>query len=139
VIEKVFPALKSDGYRLTSVSTSTYNCAAWAVGLDTIWLDHFRQYSWPNGITRNEKLESYIKVFEFYGFEECNDGAIEEEFEKIVIYAKNGNFKHVSRQLPSGKWTSKLGSAEDIEHETPNGLVSDFYGTVARFMKRALS
>ena len=28
---------------------------------------------------------------------------------------------HAARQLPSGKWTSKLGDADDIEHNTLEG------------------
>jgi len=40
--------------------------------------------------------------------------------------------------LPSGKWTSKLGRLEDIEHDTPDDVAGGVYGEVAGFMKRAI-
>jgi hypothetical protein len=44
---------------------------------------------------------------------------------------------HAARQLLSGKWTSKLGRWQDVEHEL-EGLVCDRYGTVKQVMKRAI-
>ena len=40
------------------------------------------------------------------------------------------------RLISSGRWTSKLGNLEDIEHTTLDGLRSLVYGTIAVFMKR---
>jgi hypothetical protein len=44
--------------------------------------------------------------------------------------------EHVARQLRSGKWTSKLGDWEDIEHDDPYALECEDYGKIAKFMKR---
>jgi hypothetical protein len=44
---------------------------------------------------------------------------------------------HASRQLPSAKWTSKLGGSEDIEHDTPDDVAGGIYGEVVQIMKRA--
>jgi hypothetical protein len=37
--------------------------------------------------------------------------------------------------LANGRWTNKLGKAEDIEHELRD-LEGDFYGTVVLVMQR---
>lgn len=36
---------------------------------------------------------------------------------KIALDADGYAFKHVARQLPDGKWTSKLGSLEDTGNQ----------------------
>jgi hypothetical protein len=43
--------------------------------------------------------------------------------------------KHAARQLPSGRWTSKIGVLEDIEHSLRD-LEGDEYGTATVLMKR---
>lgn len=43
---------------------------------------------------------------------------------------------HVARQLDDGKWTSKLGSNEDIIHHTLDGLEGEKYGQVTTIMTR---
>ncbi len=45
--------------------------------------------------------------------------------------------EHAARQLANGRWTSKLGRAEDIEHQL-HDLEGEVYGTVALLMKRLL-
>lgn len=44
----------------------------------------------------------------------------------------------MARQLPSGLWTSKMGKAEDIEHEV-EGLSGSHYGDVLVYLCRPLS
>jgi len=44
---------------------------------------------------------------------------------------------HAARQLPEGRWTSKLGELEDIEHAL-HDLTGTVYGSVVLVMKRAL-
>jgi hypothetical protein len=39
--------------------------------------------------------------------------------------------------LPTGKWTSKLGALEDIEHEL-EGLIGDRYGKIGQILKKLL-
>ena len=45
--------------------------------------------------------------------------------------------KHAARQLPSGRWTSKLGFLEDIEHAL-HDLEGTEYGAVVLVMKRPI-
>ncbi len=71
------------------------------------------------------------------GYQESDSIELEEGFEKIAIYAdKRNEFRHVARQLENGKWTSKLGDWEDIEHNTLKALESPQYGSVKILLKR---
>ena len=42
---------------------------------------------------------------------------------------------HAARQFPGGRWTSKLGPAEDIEHELEE-LAGPLYGEVVLILRR---
>ena len=77
-------------------------------------------------------LEKPLKeVLSFIHFLETN-------FEKVAIYTKGSKPTHMARQLENGKWTSKLGSDEDLEHHTLEGLECDLYGKATIFMKRSV-
>jgi hypothetical protein len=57
----------------------------------------------------------------------------------IALFADKNDFPlHAARQLPSGRWTSKLGELEDIEHGLRD-LEGDAYGTVVLIMKRPIA
>ncbi len=59
--------------------------------------------------------------------------------EKVAIFAdESGCPKHMARQLPSGKWTSKLGHDEDIEHSDLAVLEGGDYGRVVSILARPL-
>jgi hypothetical protein len=137
-IEGLFPNLVNTDYTIISPDTVEYNCIAWAVG-DTKawwWPDPFHQYYWPSEIPRNESLEAFIKAFEILDYAICRDAEYEEGFEKTAIYVDaNGKPTHASRQLSSGRWTSKLGRLEDIEHDFDVFFGSQ-YGSIAVIMKR---
>jgi len=45
-------------------------------------------------------------------------------FEKIAIYAAGGVPTHAAKQTSDGRWKSKLGGWEDIEHNTPKAVES---------------
>ncbi|WP_293105967.1 hypothetical protein [Moorena sp. SIOASIH] len=70
------------------------------------------------------------------GYVICETPDLEENYQKIAIYMLNDQPTHVARQLLNGKWTSKLGQDEDIEHDTLEGLTGERYGQVAQVMKR---
>lgn len=142
-LEKQFPNLASSGYELTSQDTIDYNCAAWAVEDQESWWwpDALDQHYWPPNVPREETLEAFIEAYRTIGYEVCQESFLEKRFQKIAIYV---NFKkvptHVARQLDNGKWTSKLGQNEDINHNTLEGLSGEFpaYGSAICFMKKRL-
>jgi len=137
----VFPRLTRRNHRITSEEDEDYNCYAWAVGDDTKWWSPVRGYYWPDGVPRDtNSIESYIAAFTTEGFVVCADGAVEPGIEKIAIYVHpNGRPKHAALQLSTGRWTSKLGAWEDIEHESENDVAGDCqecYGEAHIYMQR---
>jgi hypothetical protein len=141
--ESLHPNLRAHGYRVTSEetapSTVKYNCVAWAATADRKnWWQAGNEpgYFWPNGVRDDGSFQSYVELFEWLGYRECNNRRIEIGYEKIALYAHpDGDFSHVSYQLFYG-WTSKLGDWEDIRHRTLEALEDDDYGTVRVLMKR---
>lgn len=69
-------------------------------------------------------------AFKSRGFAECFDGTLESGFEKVALYGSAFMSTHAARQLPDGRWTSKLGKAEDIAHDTPDDVTGGLYGEV---------
>jgi hypothetical protein len=132
-IEKTFPYLASGDYKITSPPTCIYNCIAWAANNDTMWWwpDPQDIYFWPTGILREVSLRAFILAFESRGYSICDNQDLEEGYEKIAIFTDaSNNPTHAARQLNSGKWTSKLGGLEDIEHEL-DGVSGELYGKIS--------
>jgi hypothetical protein len=138
-LESFFPDLASTGYTITSPATPVYNCIAWAAGVvdDWWWPDPMGVSGWPLSAPRVETLEAFLIAFESLGYTRCDSPELEPGFEKVALYALDGVPKHAARQLPSGRWSSKCGELEDIEHVL-DGLVGAWYGTVAHILKRPL-
>src|SRR5262245_37921429 len=138
-LEQHFPNLAPTGYTVTSPATFVYNCIAWAAGItdDWWWPDPMGVSTWPAPARREETLAAFVEAFRTLGYVPCDDGAPEPGYEKVALYALAGVPKHAARQLPSGRWTSKLGELEDVEH-TLDGLVGTWYGDVVQFLKRPL-
>jgi len=143
LITQSFPSLESSGYEVTSAATKEYNCIAWAAGEDDIWWWPHHDSYWPTGIPKEEKIESFIEAYQTIGYEICKTSNFAQGYEKIAIYTKIIDGKsiptHAARQLPNGKWTSKLGTKEDIEHNDLNAISGFWYGYHVRYMKRAIS
>lgn len=140
-----FPNLNAANYRDTSPADRDYNCIAWAAGLNDVWWDPAEPAEpdennfWPENAPRNYKVSSLIVAFESLGFVACTNALQEDGIEKIAIYADDDEYMHAARQLKNGKWTSKIGRYEDIEHDALEDLVGPAYGQVAVFMKRNLT
>jgi hypothetical protein len=87
-------------------------------------------------------MGTLIGILKELGFQVCNDGLLEEGFEKLAVYSINSGVEwdHVARQLPDGQWTSKIGSLLDITHAELESLTRldqiPGYGEVAWFLKR---
>jgi hypothetical protein len=133
---KDFPNLHPEKHRITSPADSSYNCIAWAAGIDSAWWEPVTERDWPQSAPRDYKLTSLIVAFESVGFVICADGSQEIGIEKIAIYADGDEYLHAARQLENGQWTSKMGPDEDIQHNSPDDLAGPAFGQVAAFMKR---
>jgi hypothetical protein len=139
-IEHLFPALRGTAYTVTSPPNDAYNCIAWAAGetADWWWPADPETTRWPDGVSREETLEAFQGAFAALGYGVCDSEEPEAGFEKVALFAKDGTLPtHAARQLPSGRWTSKLGLLEDIEHGL-HDLEGTEYGKVVLIMKRAI-
>ena len=139
IIERWFPNLTASTYRITSEITEDYNCFAWAAHETRKRFDPtaLPDCDWLPTVPRTPEVDSFVSLYLCFGFESCTNGLLQEGVEKIAIYVDhNGEPTHAARQLASGKWTSKLGDFEDIEHETLSGLEGTRYGTACVFLQR---
>lgn len=97
---------------------------------------------WPPEAPSELTISAFEKAFQSVGYASCKDGKPEEGFEKIALYAKktpSGPIPtHAARQLAGGKWTSKMGPLQDIEHHKPGHVTGPVYGAVVGYMKRRL-
>jgi hypothetical protein len=139
------PNLSPNQYQITSPETSDYNCIAWgAEEDDRRWDPTNPEQYWPDGVPRELTLAAFIQAYQSIGYVPCESVEFEPTFQKVAIYTRDdgqpdgGQPTHVARQLPNGKWTSKMGELEDIEHEL-DGLRGFYYGDVAHILKRAVS
>jgi hypothetical protein len=116
-----------------------YNCWAFAAGENSKRWEPgpSGQYYWPPGIARNYGVAAFSSAFGTLGYRPCADGVLIPDCEKIVLYASAlGLVTHAVRQIPDGRWISKLGDEEDIIHQSPDFLISACYGRPVLFMSR---
>ncbi len=135
-----FPKLQEADREITSESTHEYNCIAWAAG-DTDrwwWPDEMGTAYWPPGAPRQRTMLAFALAYGTLGYVPCDDGGLEVGCEKIVLYQDADGPTHAARQLPDGRWTSKLGNFEDIAHRTPECLEGPCYGRVFQYLKRQI-
>lgn len=139
-IEDRFPKLVAEGYGLTSVPTDAYNCVAWvARDIAQWWGPGVDGYYWPFP-SQDDSLTSFITLFRSLGFEECPDGTLEADIEKIAIYGNDDEFEHVAFQRNDGSWSSKLGELGDIRHDRVDSIAGPGffeYSNVVAYMRRS--
>jgi hypothetical protein len=136
-----FPNLQpGNNSRVTSQADISYNCLAWAAHYTDRWLDPLKPTGyWPADIPRRNTLNNLTKVYEALGYSRCDSPDLEVGYEKIAIYTdRRGLPQHAARQLENGRWTSKLGEAEDIEHDHLQVFEGSLYGKPARYLRRLL-
>ena len=139
VLKPEFPCLTETNYNITSPSDIQYNCIAWAAGEDDVWWwpDKMLTRFWPQQAPRQVTIEAFIQAFSTKGYMPCDDGSLENGFEKIALYTLDGAPTHAAKQLPEGTWSSKLGEVHDISH-TIDALNGPKYGSVTVFLKKKI-
>lgn len=136
----LFPNLAKGGYARTSPRTNRQNCVAYAAGDDLRWWwplpAGVPDVHWPAGAAREETLPAFQQAFESLGYAACLDGQFEPGFQKVALFADDqGVPLHAARQHDNGRYRSKLGELEDIEHDL-HDLEGVEYGRVVLIMKR---
>jgi hypothetical protein len=136
-LQQRFPRLVPGTYRRLASETSQYNCIAWAVrNRDAFWWPGTPGYSyWPPNLPTEPTLENFIKLFQSFGYKTCTNADFEKGFEKVAIFAKDDQVTHVARQLWNGRWSSKLGHWELIEHDL-DAVAGQAYGEIEQVMSR---
>ena len=132
-----FPRLTADNHRVTSPASREYNCIAWAAGDAGAWWwpDPEGVGFWPEGAPRQETVAAFVLAYYTLGYEPAADATLESGFEKVALYARGDLPTHAARQLPNGRWSSKLGPQEDIEHDF-DALDGPVYGRIIAVLKR---
>ena len=134
-----FPFLSSDNHIVASPESIDYNCVAWAAGVDDcqLWPGTEEGFEWPSDLPSEESMDTFVAYFERIGYQVCESSTLEQGFEKLAIFADDCGPTHVARQLPSGKWASKMGwDGVDIEHEGLDCIAGNRYGKARVFLKR---
>ena len=139
-IESIFPNLRGTDWSITSHCDARYNCIAWAADETHVawWPDPYKIAYWPAEAPREVSVEAFIRAFETIGYMRGATDQLHAGFEKVAIYALNGEPKHAAKQTLAGKWSSKLGKEVDIEHEW-NGLDDTIYGKIVHVLKRQIA
>jgi hypothetical protein len=149
-IKQAFPKLKDGEFEKTSKCDPRYNCFAHAAQehkrkWEPVPIEHAsNDRYWPLDKPRNLTVQAFIKAFETLGYEPYHSSELEEGYEKVAIYitkkgsigVPKGGTTHMARQLPCGKWTSKLGNEWDICHDKLEGLHGKQYGVVKQILRR---
>lgn len=137
-LEVLFPKLSNTGYEISSDASTKYNCIAWAAETTERWWEPSPRRYWPPGTPRDLSTQAFIDAFESIGYQICKDEGLQSDFQKVAIYTnQSGTPTHMARQLENGRWTSKLGTLEDIEHDLEDLTGSD-YGQVKVIMRRRI-
>jgi hypothetical protein len=132
-----FPDLEFDHPVVTHPADPDYNCVAWAVGVTTDrWWPNESDAEWPPDVADELTLATMIATLGTFGYVPCDTGVAETGFEKAAVYAKGGVPTHVAKQLPGGRWSSKLGKDCVVSHATPAGLEGAVYGQVVAYLRR---
>lgn len=132
-----FPNLSPTNHSETSPATPQYNCVAWASEDTARWWQpgsYWLPADWPGNDFGLAALE---RAFRELGYEDAGgDDSLQPGIQKVALYGSGFVYTHAARQLPTGKWTSKLGKSVDIEHDYPSVVAGGLYGDVVQIMRR---
>lgn len=136
------PNLTDLNCEIKSPVTRRYNCIAWAAreNFRNWWPDPLGIGYWPTAVQREVTTEAFLRAYGTLGFTLCFDGTLEAGIEKVALYGKGPAGAevptHAALQLDDGKWTSKLGPFEDINHTTASAVNGPVYGTTICYLAR---
>ena len=91
---------------------------------------------WPRDTGGRDELGALIQLYLDAGYQRCGNCQREDGFKKVAIYVSQEGPQHAARQLESGRWTSKLGNCEDIEHDSLEALEGECYGEATVFLRK---
>src|SRR5262245_33296141 len=130
-----FPRLTRENHRQTSPESKKYNCIAWSAEDIEHWWQPGKY--WPIEAQSDDfSIGVLAQLFKTLGYIDCAmDFSLEPGFQKVALFGDSVYYTHAARQLSDGRWTSKLGKAEDIEHDSPQDVGGGVYGELFQVMK----
>jgi len=111
LIKASFPNLQDNDYEVTSPQTREYNCIAWAADDMENWWWPSADDHWPDGVPRVNTVDNFILAFQRLGYDVCDDGALQVQFEKVALYA-NAN----ALSIWPGSSPPALGPANQVQN-----------------------
>lgn len=93
---------------------------------------------WPTDLSTDASLDNFIKFFNKFKYEVCDDDSYEKDFRKIALFCsdKTGAVTHAALMHNEDIWTSKMGYGPVIKHRL-SSLEGSVYGSVCCFMRRS--
>lgn len=135
------PLEKDKQFHVNSPETFSYNCIAWAMGMNDRWVDHelVPWHWWPNGVQRNKSEQALKDAFAALGFEETTNPDYEIGFDKVALYSINNEWTHAAKVVDSITYHSKFGALNDAFHSGLNNTLSIGYGNIYSYMRRTIA
>ena len=157
LLYKVFPKLEHDlSFEILSEHDMYYNCIGYSLGFVDYWVwpvysggfliqnrrnctKQIKQF-WPIGVNKDLTLNSFLRVYEIFGYELCTDDNIEyePEYEKVLIYGTSEDNVTHAATVHNGYCISKLGSEELIKHNAKS-ITGKAYGEILVAVRRRLN
>lgn len=143
-----YPDLEYDSiFTVNSDEDMLYNCIAFAIGFQDIWISAGRDvpwFWWPNHIPLDTNPNSLVETFKYFGFIECDDDLPEAGYDKVALYQKDGSWTHAARIIEDGVYHSKLGESFDIFHRRGDVMNKannpiESYGIPFLYMRRSFA
>lgn len=135
-LARLFPNPANENFEIICPVSTGYNCIAYAAGDTGQRWDLPLDYYWPPGVARSPSIETLTAVFSALGYEICSAPSLEPGYQKVALYVEDGEWTHAALQMPNGRWRSKMGDLELIEHRTPASLNGGLYGNAKVYMRR---
>lgn len=123
---------------LLSPTSYYYNCIAYAMGMQDRWVDSADlPWHWWPPVIKGETEQDLVEAFRYFGFEPCGmDDSIDEAYDKVALYHKEGRWTHAARIVADGVYHSKFGASYDGTHSRGDVLQAQ-YGEPYVIMQRA--
>jgi hypothetical protein len=137
-IERSFPLLAKENYRLTSDPDFNYNCLAFVLGDHNNWWEPPGEFGfyWPPGFAGDSTIKTAVQIIKLHGYAVEWDKHTEPSSESVAIYAKGEEWTHFAKYT-NGRWNSKLGEDHDVAHLSLHVLEGDLYGKVVLVLSKA--
>ncbi len=100
---------------------------------------HYAWTWWPEEVPCDEHKESLIALFEYFGFKLCDDASVENNYDKVALYANEEGWTHTAKVIGDNVLHSKIGTAWDIHHSGGDIFVQTEYGRIFAYMRRPIA